>query len=223
MNRKNLIWGVVLVLLGGILGANALGLTRIDLFFDGWWTLFLIVPSVVGLVQGRDLGGNLVGLGLGVALLLVCQGILRIKWLLKLAFPLLLIGAGLYIIFQNSFTAGETRRFAREKGTASLPLYTAAFASQRLRFDGQVFGGVKLSAVFGTIQCDLTGAEIPQDVLIDAEAIFGTVKLMVPSNVVVRTCSNSCFGGVQETGRHSREGVTVYVRGTALFGGVEVL
>ena len=36
---RNIIWGIVLILVGLVIGGNALGITNIDLFFDGWWTL----------------------------------------------------------------------------------------------------------------------------------------------------------------------------------------
>ena len=41
---RNILWGLVLIILGLIFGGNALGITDINLFFDGWWTLFIIVP-----------------------------------------------------------------------------------------------------------------------------------------------------------------------------------
>ena len=39
-----ILWGIALVLAGGIFALKALGLTNIEVFFDGWWTLFIIVP-----------------------------------------------------------------------------------------------------------------------------------------------------------------------------------
>ena len=38
---KNMLWGLVLIILGIIIGGNALGITNINLFFDGWWILFI--------------------------------------------------------------------------------------------------------------------------------------------------------------------------------------
>ena len=67
---KQVLWGVILVTVGAILGSNALGLTNIDIFFDGWWTLFMIIPCATGLLSGKDRTGNLIGLGIGIALLL---------------------------------------------------------------------------------------------------------------------------------------------------------
>ena len=46
---KNVLWGMVLIILGLILGGNALGIFDINLFFDGWWTLFIIVPCFINL------------------------------------------------------------------------------------------------------------------------------------------------------------------------------
>ena len=43
----NILWGVVLIIVGVIFGLNAVGLTDINIFFHGWWTLFIIVPSFI--------------------------------------------------------------------------------------------------------------------------------------------------------------------------------
>ena len=51
---KSLIWGLVLVIVGIILGGNALDLFHVDVFFDGWWTLFIIVPSLFGIASEKD-------------------------------------------------------------------------------------------------------------------------------------------------------------------------
>ena len=37
-NMKSILWGVVLVLLGVLVGTNSLGITNIDIFFDGCCT-----------------------------------------------------------------------------------------------------------------------------------------------------------------------------------------
>ena len=41
------LWGIVFVLFGIVLGLNALGITNINIFFAGWWTMFIIVPSLI--------------------------------------------------------------------------------------------------------------------------------------------------------------------------------
>ena len=49
---KSIIWGIVLVTLGVLLGGRAAGLFEFDIFFDGWWTLFIIIPCFFPAVRG---------------------------------------------------------------------------------------------------------------------------------------------------------------------------
>ena len=51
---KNKIWGLILIAIGLVFGLNALEITNIDIFFDGWWTLFIIVPCFIGLITERE-------------------------------------------------------------------------------------------------------------------------------------------------------------------------
>lgn len=48
-NITKILWGTALIAVGGIIALNAFGITGIELFFDGWWTLFIIVPCLVGI------------------------------------------------------------------------------------------------------------------------------------------------------------------------------
>lgn len=33
---ENILWGIILVIIGIIFGGNALGVTNVNVFFDGW-------------------------------------------------------------------------------------------------------------------------------------------------------------------------------------------
>lgn len=48
-NITKILWGTTLIAVGGIIALNAFGITDIELFFAGWWTLFIIVPCLVGI------------------------------------------------------------------------------------------------------------------------------------------------------------------------------
>lgn len=73
-NFRNVLWGIVLIIIGVIIGGNTLGIFNIDIFFDGWWTLFIMVPCFIGLFTERKKTGNLIGLLVGIALLAAAQG-----------------------------------------------------------------------------------------------------------------------------------------------------
>lgn len=225
MKTKNIILGLLLVTLGVIFGLNALNLTNIDIFFDGWWTLFIIVPCALGLFQEREKTGNLIGLAIGVALLLACQGLLDFGMLLKLIFPAVLVIAGLAIILKNLLGDKAARRFIEEhKGDSGSGEYCSTFSGQKLHFNGEHFRGAKLSAIFGGIDLNLNGAIIDQDVVVDATAIFGGIDIVVPQNYMVKICSNSIFGGVSEEHPHATSdgSITIYINGSCVFGGVSV-
>lgn len=67
---SSVILGLLLIVVGVIFALNALNIADIDIFFDGWWTLFIIVPCGVGLFTEREKTGNLIGIAIGVFLLL---------------------------------------------------------------------------------------------------------------------------------------------------------
>ena len=91
---NSILWGLVLIALGVILGVNALGIAEIDIFFPGWWTLFIIIPCAISLFTDDDKWGDLIGLVVGVCLLLGCQGVVAFNMLWKLFVPAVLVDIG---------------------------------------------------------------------------------------------------------------------------------
>ena len=70
MKLSNILWGIVLIILGVIIGLNALDITHIDIFFKGWWTFLIIIPCFIEIFRGKDTIGNSIGLIIGVPVLL---------------------------------------------------------------------------------------------------------------------------------------------------------
>lgn len=219
----NVLWGIVLIVIGLIIGGNALGITNINLFFDGWWTVFIIIPCFIGLFKDNEKTGNLIGVLIGVILLLACQNILDFDLIWKLAFPTILVIIGLSIIFKDVLggkVSSEIKKLNEKRSGENS--YCATFAGQNVNFDGEKFTGADLTAVFGGIKCDLRNAIINDDVVIEASAIFGGITILVPKDVNVKITSTSIFGGVDGKSKMDKPGKTIYVNATCLFGGVEV-
>ncbi len=225
MKAKSVIWGLILVAVGAVLALNAVGLTNMDVFFDGWWTLFLIVPCAAGLFSAKDKTGNLIGLGIGVILLLACQNVIRLDLVWKLIFPVLIVAIGLRLIFKDTFNR-KSREAVRKLKEQGIPMreYCATFSGQDLDFTGETFRGAELNAIFGGIKCDLRTALIPEDAVIDACSVFGGIDIYAPEDVNVKITSNSIFGGVSNKRKKQKTegGVTVYINGSCIFGGVDV-
>lgn len=96
------LWGVFFVLLGVALAGRAVGVFNFNIYFPGWWTLFIIVPSAIGLVDSENRTASLFGLGIGVLLLASVQGI--INWYI---FPRLIIALIFVVIGLSFLLKGE--------------------------------------------------------------------------------------------------------------------
>ena len=66
---SNIMWGIVLIIVGIIFGLNSLDIADINLFFDGWWTLFIIVPCFIDLFKEKNKTGNIIGLLIGILII----------------------------------------------------------------------------------------------------------------------------------------------------------
>ncbi len=220
------LWGVILIALGLIFGINALGIAEIDIFFDGWWTLFIIVPCVIGLFNEKEKTGNVIGIIVGAVLLLICQDVLRFEIIGKLIIPVILVVIGLSVIFK-SIIGSKTRKEIKviiDRNNTGKEEYCSTFSSQNLKFDGQNFSGTGASAVFGGIEIDLRGAIITEDVVINASAVFGGIDIIVPMEYNVKVESTSVFGGTstKRSTKPIENAPTVYVNATCVFGGVDI-
>ena len=221
----NVLWGLVLIAIGLIIGGNALGITNIDIFFDGWWTMFIIIPCFIGLFKDNEKTGNLIGLLIGIALLLACQDILSFDLIWKLALPAILVAIGISIIFKDVIGGkvnSEIKKLNKKRSGENA--YCATFAGQDVNFDGEKFTGADLTAVFGGVKCDLRNAIIEEDVVINASSTFGGIEIYVPSNVKIKIKSTPIFGGVSNKAntKADENSHTIYINGTTVFGGVEI-
>jgi hypothetical protein len=96
MERRNLM-GLILVALGGVLLLQAFGVIEGSVFFDGWWTLILIIPGLLSMSRTGVTVGNTILVVIGVGFLLQEQG-----WNLKgYLVPAIFIVLGVGILFKK--------------------------------------------------------------------------------------------------------------------------
>lgn len=225
MNNKNILWGIVLVIIGVIVGLNALNITNINIFFNGWWTLFIIIPSLIGLLKEKDKTGNIIGLIIGVVLLLGVQNIIDFDLIWKLILPVIIIIVGLSLIFGNNLNKkinNEIKKINNKKGKNEE--YCSTFSEQKIDFDDEEFKGVSLTAVFGGITLDLRKAKINEDVVINTTSVFGGIDIYVPDNIKIKVKSTSIFGGVdnKKIKNDNEKEHIIYINAGCIFGGVDI-
>lgn len=227
---SKLLWGIVLIAVGVIIALNIIGILHINyaLFFKGWWTLFIIVPFAISLISKGPKTSNLIGLFVGVILLLGTRNIIDFDTAIELIFPGIIIIIGIMLI-AKSFTRTSKNddieaKINEAQKDGKLDDYTSTFSGQTVNFNGEVLKSCTMNAIFGGIKCDLNGAIIEEDVVIEACAIFGGIDFIVPDGMNLKIKSTSIFGGTSgnKPSAETPDTPTVYVKGTCIFGGISI-
>lgn len=222
-NLRRTLWGLILIVAAIVIALNSFNIIDFDLFFDGWWTLFIIIPSFVGLIENRDKGGSIFGLFLGVFLLLSAQDIIDFDVFWKLLIPVIIAYIGIKMVF-SSARKNKTDKIKEKIKTEGRDLQrgVAVFCGTEMNFDGTVFDGADLTACFGGIDCNLRGAIIENDCVIKVCCAFGGIDIMVPENVKVVTNVTCLFGGIDVIKNDKNAEHTIYIEGMCMFGGVDI-
>ena len=212
---KKILWGIILIIAGILLGAKALGIISFDIFFDGWWTLFIIIPSLISLFTDENKTCGAICLTIGILLLLGCQDVINLDIVWQLIFPIIIIIIGISLLFSRGTKANVVDSKVQEE-------YTAIFSGQEIKLDKKKFKGTSINTIFGGIELDLRDAIIDKDIVIKGKVIFGGIDIYLPNNVKVQIKSNSIFGGIDNKHKTDKQDITVYIEGTCVFGGIDI-
>lgn len=221
----NTLWGIVLIIIGVILTLNALEITNINIFFNGWWTLLIIIPSAIELIAREDKFWSAIWLIIGIILLLACRDILDFELIWRLTIPVIIILIGINLIFKDKLDKRmEKKNKELKEKVEGLEEYCATFGEVKADFNNQEFKGASLTAVFGSTDLDLRKAIINEDKLIKTCAVFGGIEIMAPENVNIKVKSTPIFGATSnKTNRKYDEKLpTIYVNSFCMFGGVDI-
>ena len=200
MNKRSMFWGILLIVVGILFLGRNMNWWDFSIFFDGWWTLFLIVPSIISLVRKEGVASSFLILALGVLMLLASQNVI--------------IVVGLSIIFGN-------RRGRKPKANAKE--YVAIFSSVD-EMIGKIESDFKVTSVFGGVELDMRDVKLEEDLIIDCFTLFGGIDIRLPQGVKVEINGLPIFGGVESKYRNNDEAkVTIYINHTTIFGGVDLI
>lgn len=234
--RKNfgtLLIGVVFLIFGGgYVVARLLGYDP-PFFFDGWWTLFLMIPAVISMVETGVHVGNSIILVVGLLLLAGAQ-----RWIENLNFTLVLavvlVLLGVYFVVRavagvrgKTVSSGTRPQWSGGKvDGGESPSYTALFTGSQVKNTAQNLMGGTCTAVFGRLQADLSDAVVNHDVTVFCNAVMGQAVIYAPRNVRI-VCKNvPILGGVQlraESLPPEASAPTVTFDCTCVLGGVDIL
>ena len=226
---KPIIWGIAIIALGIIFGLNALGLFNIDIFFNGWWTLFIIVPSIVSLITDKDKIMSLAFIAVGIILLLAAQDVFSYDVAWKVILAVFLVAVGLSIIIRSLFHSKNDQEVAQKiaeatKDGKAMDSQTAIFSGSERIYKNETFQGSNLTAIFGGAKLNLRNAKFDKDTIVKAFTLFGGIDIVVPDDVKVKLKSGFIFGGFSDERKNPSENskYTIYIDAAGGFGGVTI-
>lgn len=236
-----IVWGVALIIIGVIIALDRLNVISFDVIFDGWWTLFIIVPCAIGLFQRQNVAGNLIGVIVGACLLAVHKEWLDWDLVGEMIFPVVLVAIGLGVVFTKKEKETFDESEKEEETLVENPVINEevgvsnsmekkklnvffAFSGGKSVVDGDKVTGGDVTAIFGGSDCDLTNAVFQGVTQLNVNAIFGGVKLILPENVNVKINPTSIFGGTtnNRNSANDESAPTVYVNAFSMFGGIKI-
>lgn len=216
--------GVVIITVGTILLLNQLGVLPhvVTLHF---WPVVLVVIGLIKLLSGNDGGDRVFGgcmIAAGIVLQTNALGITHITW--SHAWPAIVIMVGVMLVVH-----GVTGKPCGSNSAAD-PEWNSfyVFGGGERQVTAKDFRGARLFAVFGGYEVDLTRADIEgNEAYIEANAVFGGGEIRVPASWKVVVQGMGIFGGYDDKSQFVQTDSaaptkTLYVRGVAVFGGVEV-
>ena len=223
MRSKSVTIGLCFIVLGVLIGLSSFDIIDFNLFFPGWWTLFIIVPSVMGLLCDGDKTWSVVGLFIGVFLFLVCQPFFDFDILWKLFIPCVLIICGFNIMFKrNNKIITEKSSLSSDdiKDDDKEEIIVEKKKTKKEYYQEDI---LKISSVFKNVTTDLSHKEFKNNDIVKVSSVFGDNKIYLSSDVNVKIKSGVLFGNVyndkidKETNK-----ITVILDIGVLFGSVQI-
>lgn len=249
---KGLLFGILLMLAGGVILANNIGMLSWPLrHILISWQMLLIVIGIANYFKNKPFSGTIL-IMVGSFFLMpqiiesypaffpgITVDFADMYW------PLLLIMAGVLIILSRIFSPkmdwpnwnaehhrhGRHREYHRKSSYGSgrenigFSKNSVFGSGDHIVLDPEFKGG-EMNAVFGGITLDLRRTNLPEgETHLEINAVFGGITIFVPTDWYIDTHMDSVFGGFQDN-RMPKEPTDktrkLVISGSCVFGGGEL-
>lgn len=215
------IFGAFLVMFGLAIFSDQVALLNlIGINFDTIMSLFWLAVGIALLIRRHSFWGVVFtvigGMGFLSAVLDFSIG--------SLLLPAIFIAIGLNILFKKPEVWGPG--FNSSKGSDSDEIKeNIAFAGMERSYTSQNFKGGKIDVAFGGFKADLRDVKLAKDgATLEINSAFGGGEILVSKDMRITTDGSGILGGWNDnfSSNASKNGPTLHIKGTAVFGGVEV-
>lgn len=193
----------LLFLIGGIcvLGQQ-LGFWDVSIFFPGWWTLFLILPSLFSMFENGIHFGNTAGLVIGAYLLIDANGWISFHLTWGSIAALICILLGLKMMLPER----EHRHSRRNETSSTSNIHANVLFGTRRINSSDFINSIDAQCLFGTLIIDLREADVRNMEFLYLNCVFGKIDLIVPEemNYVIKrdTALGSCMVQDEPIGKY---------------------
>ena len=195
-----------------------LKLPKYNIFFPGWWTLILIIPSLGSFLFQNNKGFCLYTLIMGILLLLSSNSIITYNKCFTILICLAIIFIGIDIII-------VTLRIPEKKksNTKYIPFYYAFFGSTDEKVESKFSGGYT-KLVFGHLSLDLSSAKIEKNSTLKVLSVFGETEIILPSNIEAITTNTNILGGTEnlKNSSSSKKSNNIYIESISILGNTKI-
>jgi predicted membrane protein len=232
--------GILVVGVGAVLLARQMGADFPHWLFS-WKTMLIAVGLYIGFKHAFRNWKWVIPIMIGGAFLL--EDFFPGMEIHSFFWPILVMFIGLMIIFKPRSRRHEKWKQWRDehRGKWDRNCENAGFNSSDDLLDTvAVFGGVKKNVIsknfkggevtccFGGAQINLSQADLNEKAVLEVNAIFGGVKLIVPQHWELQTSELvTVMGGIEDKRPQQSAPVTsgkiLVLKGSAIFGGIEIL
>lgn len=244
------------IIAGFILTAVGLSLLFQQLnwfFFPSWlfsWPMILIIVGLVKRANNRSNSSSWLIL-IVVGCLFLVEKIFPGQNVVHLGWPVIIIAAGLWMIFRRNYNLDTTQTtqkeaFANDDFLNPQPAATeptgpdqpkteanedylnsfSLFGDVKKNILSKAFKGGEIVNIFGGTNLDFSHADVNGRVIIDVVQLFGGTKLIVPPHWQLVSDIAPIFGGVSDKripdADLAASGKVLVLKGVSIFGGVDI-
>ena len=222
--QGRIFWGLLLIVLGLLFLFDQMGKLDFGDLVGRYWPVVFILIGVSILLSNnfQNVGSGIFFILFGAFFLLIRMRIFDHS-LWHYAWPLAIIGVGVWILFRPAFHPDKKK--IPEMTADDLAISQVLSGTSR-KIESQNFKGGKAEVVLGSAELDFSAAKLAGgQATLHLSVVLGNIELTVPREWQVVLEGNPVLGSIEshkKTVPDAEKTGTLFIKGSAVMGSIEV-